>query len=121
MNILSLVSLFLLGLGLVIFTILLPVAIIFNTVTGMKYREKLAERINRLRLGEMLVALGIDIDTYLLTVCAVDIRRQMERCTKCTHTEDCDDKLAKGKIEADAIGFCNNEGPLREMAGRPKG
>ena len=97
LNLVSIISILLLGLLLVIFTILLPVAIIFNTRAGMKYRQVLAEQLDRLRLGKMLTALGIDTDSYLSSERVVDIHKQMERCTACANTEECDTQLAEGQ------------------------
>jgi len=77
------------------FVVLLPVAIIFNYKAGMKYREILTRQIERLRLGKIIAALGIDIDTYISMERTVDIREQITRCKACDNTEECDDKLAK--------------------------
>lgn len=95
---------------------LLPVAIIFNFKAGIKYREKLAGQIQRLRLEKMLAALGIEIDTYVSVERTVDIREQMTRCRACGNTEECDDRLAEGDIAVDNIGFCNNEKTLQKLA-----
>ena len=96
------------------FVVLLPVAIVFNYKAGMKYREILARQIERLRLGKMLAALGIDIDTYVSMDRTVDIREQITRCKACDNTEECDDRLAEGIIDTDNISFCNNEKSLKE-------
>lgn len=101
---------------LAIFAVLLTIAIIFNVKAGTKYRKVLAEKINTLRLSNMLAALGIDINVYLNTVPTVDINSQMERCTACTNTEECDDRLQKEDIDTDGIGFCNNEESLRDIS-----
>ena len=102
------------------FLVLLPVAIVFNYKAGMKYREILARQIERLRLGKMLAALGIDIDTYVSMEPTVDIREQITRCKTCDNTEECDDRLAEGIIDTDNIGFCNNEKSLQELTRGPK-
>ena len=90
---------------LAVFFVLLPVAIIFNFKAGIKYREKLAGQIERLRLGKMLAALGIDIDAYASMERTVDIWEQITRCKACDNTEECDDRLAEGVIDADNISF----------------
>lgn len=112
----TLIAALLLGLLLVIFTVLLPVSIVFNTRSGMKYRRVLAEKIDRLRLGRMLAALGIDIDVYLSSTRAVDIREQIDNCTACVNTQECDNKLAGGNVDAAEIDFCNNEESLKQLA-----
>jgi hypothetical protein len=117
-NLVSVVSIILLGLLLFIFTVLLPVAIIFNTRSGIKYRQALAEQLEHLRLGKMLKALGIDTDSYLASERVVDIQKQMERCGACANTEECDNQLAGGAVDADTIDYCNNEASLQNIAGR---
>ena len=99
----------------VLFAILLPLAIIFNVRTGKAYREKLAGKIEKLRLGKMLSALGIDIDTYIARERGVDIHKHMKNCKACSNLEECDERLDRGGITADEIGFCNNEQSLQEL------
>jgi hypothetical protein len=118
MNTLVLIAIGLLVAGLAIALVLLPLAIAMNVETGMKYRRDLAERLDRLRLGRMLAALGVNINRYLNNERIVDIDQQMRRCSACTHTKTCDDKLKEGDVAADNIGFCNNEASLRKMAGK---
>jgi len=119
-NIISLVTVIMLGLLLAIFIVWLLVAIIFNTRAGMKYRQELAEQLVRLRLGKMLTALGIDTDSYLSSERAVDIQKQMERCTACANTGECDTRLAAGAVDAGSIDYCNNEASLQKIAERLK-
>ena len=109
-----------LGLLLVIFIVWLIVAIIFNTRAGMKYRQGLADQLERLRLGKMLAALGIEADGYLSSERAVDIREQMERCNACANTDECDTRLAAGPVDAGSIDYCNNEASLQKIAARLK-
>ena len=117
MNTLTLITIGLLMiLILAVFTVLLPIAFVFNFKTGMVYRERLAGQIERLRLGNMLAALGIDTDAYVSKERAVDIKEQMTRCKACENTETCDEKLEQDVVTADSIGFCNNEESLRKMA-----
>ena len=115
-NIISLVAILMLGLLLAIFIVWLMAAIIFNTRAGMKYRQQLAEQLARLRLGKMLTALGIDTDSYLSIERAVDIHEQMDRCTTCTNTGECDAQLAAGAVDAGSIDYCNNEASLQKIA-----
>jgi hypothetical protein len=116
MNILSLLISILLAILLVVFIVLVPVAIIFNVRAGMVYREKLAGQIDKLRLGKMLAALGIDVDTYISREHTVDIREHMTRCNACTNTEKCDEQLGYGDVVADDLGYCNNEQSLQELS-----
>ena len=119
-NLVSIIPILLLGLLLVIFTVLLPTAIVFNTRAGMKYRRGIAEQLQRLRLGKMLTALDIDTDSYLSSERVVDIRVQMERCNACANTGECDTQLAEGAVDADSIGYCNNEATLQKIAAQHK-
>ena len=119
MNTLNLIAFGMLALLVITFMVLLPIAIIFNMKTGMKYRQGLARRIDKLRLGKMLVALGIDVNEYLASNPGLDIQNQMERCSACENTDECDDKLSSNAIDAGNIGFCNNEESLRELVKNP--
>jgi hypothetical protein len=105
---------------LAVFFVLLPVTIVFNFKAGIKYREKLAGQVERLRLGKMLAALGVDIDAYVSKERTVDIWEQMNRCKACDNTEECDDRLAEGVIDADNISFCDNEKSLQELTRVPE-
>ena len=100
---------------LAIFAIWLPLAIIFNVRAGMIYREKLAGQIEKLRLGRMLSALGIDIDSYISNERGVDIHDHIERCKACSNIDECDERMASGDITGDTIDFCNNEQSLQEL------
>ena len=117
MNILTLVTIgLLLVLVLSVFAVLLPRAFVVNFKTGMVYREKLAGQIGRLRLGNMLAALGVDTEAYISKERAVDIREQMTRCKACENTNVCDEALEQKVVTADEIGFCDNEDALRKVA-----
>lgn len=112
----SLLSATLLSFLLATFAVLLMITIVFNFKAGLKYRKALAERVNRFRLAKMLTALGIDIDEYLSTERVIDIHTHMTRCNACENIEECDERLAQGKLSPDEIGFCNNEQSLQNIA-----
>lgn len=97
------------------FVVLLVLAIMFNVQAGQRYRENLAKKLDQLRLGKMLSALGIDSETYLHSERIVDIHQQMNRCSGCANTDQCDDQLLEGVVRSDEIDFCNNERSLQEM------
>lgn len=99
----------------VLFVVLLPVAIIYNVKAGLIYRERLAGKIEKLRLGKMLPALGIDIETYISSERGIDIHRHMNRCQECSSLEECDERMEQGGITADDIGFCSNEESLQTL------
>ena len=114
-EVVTLISIAVLAILLALFVLLLPIAIVFNFRAGLKYREALAGKIEKLRLGRMLVALGIDIDEYVSTERGVDIYQHMNRCKACTNTEECDDRLGSDNIDSGNIKFCNNEESLQEI------
>jgi len=86
-----------------------------NMKRGREYFEKLAQKLQGLRLHKMLSALGIDTAGYLATQKKLDIEQQMKACSECENTEKCDQHLGNGDISPDAIGFCNNEKDLRDI------
>jgi len=116
MNTITIIAMILLALVLLTFSVVLPVAIVFNLRSAERYRQGLAEKIDSLRLGRMLAALGIDINIYLNSERSLDINTHIERCNACENTAECDDLLAQDGIDPDNIGFCNNEASLREIA-----
>lgn len=120
MNLFSLIIASLFGLLLVAFATLLLIAIVFNLSAGKRYRQSLARQLHTLRLSKMLTALGVDVEDYLHSERVVDIHAQMQRCSGCSQTDQCDDKLADGQIASDQLGFCNNEQTLVTMIERKK-
>lgn len=114
----TLIPLSVLIVTLISFVVLLAIAIVFNFRAGMKYRSALAERLDTLRLGRMLGALGIDIDSYLARERVVDIHQQMQRCSECDNVAPCDAGLAEGTLKPDNIGFCSNEQALQDLVKR---
>lgn len=120
MNLFSLIIAGLFGILLAAFAVLLTVAIVFNLSAGKRYRESMARQLDTLRLSKMLAALGVDINAYLHSERTVDIHDQMQRCAGCSQVEQCDEKLADGRIDSGKIGFCDNEQALAELIGRSK-
>ena len=116
MNLFSLIVAGLLIMLTLAFTVMLVSAIVFNMKSGKKYRRSLARRFDQLRLGKMLSALGIDVNSYLHTQGIVDIQKHMDLCSACENTNTCDEQLAAGNIKASNIEFCNNEKSLQDIA-----
>jgi len=102
-----------------VFAVWLPAAIVFNVRAGMAYRERLAGKIEKMRLGKMLAALGVDIDAYISNERGVDIHDHVVRCNQCTNTNECDERISQGNINADDIAFCNNEQSLHQLTRSP--
>ncbi len=116
MNVFSLIVAGLLTVLTLAFTVMLVSAIVFNLKSGTRFRSSLATRIDQLRRGKMLSALGIDVSRYLHTQSIVDIEKHMERCSGCGNTNTCDEQLAAGDINVSDIEFCNNEKSLQDIA-----
>lgn len=115
MNTFSAITAIALALLIVAFTALLFLTIIFNVKAGAKYREPLAEKLQTLRLNKMLSALGIDTYEYLHKENVVTIHQQMDRCTACVNTVECDDNLSSNTVVIEKIDFCNNESSLKKL------
>ncbi len=98
-----------------VFSVSLFLAIIFNVKAGIKYREPLARKLQTLRLGKMLSALGVNTVEYLHSESMVTINKQMDRCAECANTEECDDNLSANSVSLNEIDFCNNESSLKNM------
>ena len=72
------------------FVVLLVTSIYANLKTGKHYRSSLQGQLSKLRLARMLGIQGIDNATYLHTQPIVDIHDQMQRCSGCVNTDQCD-------------------------------
>jgi len=115
MDILSLAG-FLLLYGIVgVLGIYILVNMFMNMKAGRKYFERMAEKLQALRLNKMLAALGIDTENYLATQRKLDIERHMDSCSHCKNTDKCDQHLENGDIDPDTIPYCNNEKELQKM------
>ena len=106
---------FLLILLVTVFSILLFSTIIFNMKVGVRYRARLAQQLDSLRLSKMLTALGVDTNTYLHNQRVVDIKNHMERCLQCDNTDQCDDNIEENNISTENISYCKNEESLKDV------
>jgi hypothetical protein len=119
MDVFSVIVIIFLGMLVFAFSVSLFLAIIFNVKAGIKYREPLAKKLHMLRLSKMLSALGISTFEYLHTESLVTINEQMDRCSECTNTDECDDNLSSN-IDINHIDFCNNESSLKNMLSKKR-
>lgn len=115
MGVFSVIVIILLVILILAFTISLFLTIIFNVRVGITYREPLAKKLHSLRLSKMLTALGINVNEYLHTVNVATINQQIDRCTDCASTKECDDNLSNNSIAINEIDYCNNESSLKDM------
>lgn len=104
-----------LTLFLAIFTIRLSYNIIVNIINGRKFHQALEQEFSKLRLNNMLAALGINKTDYIYQTNVKDIHQQMKNCTDCTNTTECDEKVATSDIDITEIEFCNNEEELQKI------
>lgn len=95
-------------------------AITSNLRQGEAFRQKLGERLGRLRLQAALKRFGIDPARYLHTQPIVDIAEQMRKCTACEETVRCDDTLAKHASREEDFVFCPNYSELQNLAGHSR-
>ena len=103
---------------LAIFIMRLFYTIYINMVNGQTFNHALEQELNRLRLSNMLTALGINKTDYLYQNSIKDIHQQMKNCSVCTNTDECDEKLTTPDVEVTEIDFCNNEADLKEIKQR---
>jgi len=91
-------------------------AITSNLRQGEAFRQKLGERLGRLRLEGALKRFGIDPARYLHTQPIVGIEDQMRKCRTCEETVRCDDTLAKPAFQEEDFAFCPNYPELQKVA-----
>ena len=90
-----------------------------NMQQGKIVRQKIAQRVESLRMSKMLKALGLDFSQYLYTVPLHKINDSMNKCEQCPTTDICDEKLQQPHIEPEQIDFCPNHeclGKFSEMS-----
>ena len=115
MNMLTTIVIGSLTLFLAIFTIRLSYNIIVNIINGRKFHQALEQEFSKLRLNNMLAALGINKTDYIYQTNVKDIHQQMKNCTDCTNTTECDEKVVTPDIDITKIEFCNNEEELQKI------
>lgn len=121
MNTFSIITAMALGILITALVALLFLAIIYNVKAGTKYREILANKVQALRLNKMLSALGIDTYEYLHKESVVTIHEQINLCSECTNTDECDDNLSANTVDASTLEYCNNEATLKKMVPKKQG
>jgi hypothetical protein len=104
------------ALGAIALTAWVALAIAANFRTGREFRARLAQRLQGMRMHRMAKALGIDVEQCLHGENVVRIEQNMRRCEACDELEACDEKLAKGELSVEEIGFCPNRECLAEYA-----
>ncbi len=97
------------------FTLRLSYTILTNLFNGRKFHHNLEQEFNRLRLSNMLTALGISKKDYIYQNSVKDINKQMQSCSDCSNTVECDEKLADSRVDITEIEFCNNEADLKQL------
>lgn len=106
--------LFAFALGTLTLIVWMTLAIARNFRNGREFRRRIAQRLQGLRMHRMAKALGIDVEYCLHDEMIVRIEENMRRCEACEELAACDEKLAKGALSTDEIGFCPNRDCLAE-------
>jgi len=107
-----------LGIVFLVLALFFVILISKNMKQGKVVRQRLAQRVESLRMSKMLRALGLDLTQYLYTVPITKINDSMKKCEHCPTTDICDDNLQKGHLETDEIDFCPNHeclGKFKQM------
>ena len=97
------------------FMLRLSYTVAMNLINGRKFHHALEQEFSKLRLSNMLTALGISKTDYIYQTSVKDIHQQMKSCSDCTNTNECDEKLSKPDIDITEIEFCNNEEDLKTI------
>ena len=97
------------------FILRLSYTVAINLINGRKFHHALEQEFSKLRLSNMLTALGISKTDYIYQTNVKDINQQMKSCSDCTNTGECDEKLAAPNVDITEIEFCNNEEQLKEI------
>lgn len=98
-----------------LFALRLSYTILINLINGRKFHHALEQEFSKLRLSNMLTALGISKTDYIYQTSVKDINQQMKSCSDCRNTGECDEKLAAPNVDITEIAFCNNEEQLKEI------
>ena len=98
-----------------VFALRLSYTIVINLINGRKFHHALEQDFSKLRLSNMLTALGINKTEYIYQTCVKDIHQQMKSCSDCKNTDECDEKLATPEVNVTEIEFCNNEADLKTI------
>jgi len=97
------------------FILRLSYTVAMNLINGRKFHHSLDQEFSKLRLNNMLAALGINKTDYIYQTSVKDIHQQMKSCSDCTNTNECDEKLSEADIDITEIEFCNNEEDLKTI------
>ena len=97
------------------FILRLSYTILLNLINGRKFHHSLEQEFSKLRLSNMLTALGISKTDYIYQTSVKDINQQMKSCSDCNNTDECDEKLSQPDIDISEIEFCNNEEELKTI------
>lgn len=91
-----------------------------NVKQGQVVRQKLAKRVETLRMTKMLSSLGLDFNQYLHSVPLSKVSESMGKCESCPTTEICDQKLKLDNLEIKDINFCPNQESLGQFSEQKK-
>ena len=116
LDIASLVITLLLSLLMLFLLVRLPLAILGNLRMGHRFREGLADSLDKLRLSRMLTFLGIERADYLHGQQGLEIKKHMEKCDACDAKSRCDQVLDSAEpAPVESLGFCANIDDLKTL------
>jgi type II secretory pathway component PulJ len=102
-----------------LFAVLLSWAIMRNLREGERFRARLANRLEQLRLHRLMRMLGMDPNRYLHEQPIVDAERHMRTCARCPESARCDQALEQEQPESVAP-YCANYEDLQALRDREK-
>jgi HAMP domain-containing protein len=112
MSAISYIIFAILGIAFVALALFFLLLISRNVVQGKMVREKLAKRVEELRMSKMLRALGLDFSKYLYSVPIHKINESMKKCETCSTTDQCDAQLKQETTRVQDVDFCPNQACL---------
>jgi len=112
MDLVNLLPLLILGMAVAGLAVALGLTIRANYLNGGRFRQQIAERVGRLRMGRMLARHGIDVREYLHRIPIVRLETEVRTCEGCNQTHTCDRALARETPGA-SFDFCANHEEFR--------
>jgi Tfp pilus assembly protein PilV len=112
MEIVNAVLLALLGLSIGVLSLFFVLVIGKNVRQGRGARRQMTERLESLRLANLLKSLGLDLSNYLHNEASYRICQNMDKCENCTSAAQCEQRLKQGSVTVQELEFCPNRESL---------
>lgn len=82
---------------------------------GKRVREGLIGRVRQLPLYRMLSKRKIDLDDYLESAGADEVKAQIDACQECEHQQECEEALESKDNQDTDYSFCPNEPEIEKL------